>query len=310
MKAETNYAAALGPTSIANLALLVAHTGFEPVISSLRGRCPKPLDECASYALGNDFCENFTKELFNQFLESRPQGISQRTVESYHYTLTGFVGYPLTTDGINRYLDSLSCHNGKLKFYSCLRALFGWLYQNGYMLTNPIKRVYPPRTQKKLLPAVSKEQLDMLLSLCHCERDEALISLLWYSGMRISEAVNIKAFDFNWDEGTVIVLGKGNRYRKCLAGNGIVKQWFVEHYTFEINKNGAQTMLKRLRAESSIRCNAHSFRRGFCVHQVKAGLSTRVVQALGGWENIAMVERYSKSLSFEDALNIYHQVNT
>jgi site-specific recombinase XerD len=115
--------------------------------------------------------------------------------------------------------------------------------------------------------------------------------------------------DFNWKEGTVVVLGKGNRYRKCLAVNGIIRQWFSTHESFEITKCGAQTMLKRLRAESGITCNAHSFRRGFCVHQIKCGLSTRVVQALGGWENITMVEKYSKSLNFDEALSLYRQVN-
>ncbi|MFC2003552.1 tyrosine-type recombinase/integrase [Chloroflexota bacterium] len=69
-------------------------------------------------------------------------------------------------------------------------------------------------------------------------------------------------------------------------------------------------MLKRLKAESGIACNAHSFRRGFCVHQIKSGLFTRVVQALGGWENIIMVEQYSKSLCFDEALNLYRQLNT
>jgi site-specific recombinase XerD len=166
-----------------------------------------------------------------------------------------------------------------------------------------------PRKQQKLLSAISNEHLRTLLDHCRCERDKALISLLWYSGMRISEAVNIKASDFNWKEGTVTVLGKGNRYRKCLAGNGLIRQWFNKHDSFEITKGGAQTMLKRLKAESGIVCNAHSFRRGFCVHQVKSGLSTRVVQALGGWENITMVERYSKSLSFDDALHVYHANN-
>lgn len=68
-------------------------------------------------------------------------------------------------------------------------------------------------------------------------------------------------------------------------------------------------MLKRLAKETGIHCNAHSFRRGFCVHQVKSGLSTRVVQALGGWETLDMVEHYSKSLTFDDALSIYHRVN-
>ena len=289
---------------------MVAHTGFEPVISSLRGRCPKPLDECAVATKDLKSSQKFTKELFDKFLESRPQGISQRTVESYHYTLTSFIGYPLTTEGIAQYLNSLSCHNGKLKFYSCLRALFGWLYQNGYITSNPIKQVSAPKTQKKLLPAVSKEQLDTLLAHCHCERDKALISFLWYSGTRISEAVSVRAKDFDWNEETVIVLGKGNRYRKCLAGNGLVKEWFSQHDSFEVSKGGAQTMLKRLKAESGIQCNAHSFRRGFCVHQIKSGLSTRVTQALGGWQNITMVEKYSKSLSFDDALGVYRQVNS
>ena len=92
--------------------------------------------------------------------------------------------------------------------------------------------------------------------------------MLWYSGIRISEAVNIKAGDFNWEEGTVIVLGKGNRYRKCLAGNGLIRQWFSKNDSFEVSKNGAQTMLRRLRVESGIPCNAQSFRRGFCVHRL------------------------------------------
>ena len=61
-----------------------------------------------------------------------------------------------------------------------------------------------------------------------------MVSLLWYSGIRLSEAANVKASDFNWDKGTVIVLGKGNRYRKALAGNGLVKEWFSKHDTFEI----------------------------------------------------------------------------
>jgi len=128
--------------------------------------------------------------------------------------------------------------------------------------------------------------------------------------MRISEAVNIKASDFNWEEGTVIVLGKGNRYRKCLAGNGLIRQWFSRHDTFEVAKGGAQTMLKRLKADAGVQCNAHSFRRGFCIHQLKDGLSTRIVQALGGWDTISMVENYSKSLGFDEALSLYRQINT
>lgn len=45
-------------------------------------------------------------------------------------------------------------------------------------------------------------------------------------------------------------------------------------------------------------------------HNLRSGLSTRIVQACGGWESIGMVERYSKSLSFDDALKLYKQVKS
>jgi len=103
----------------------------------------------------------------------------------------------------------------------------------------------------------------------------------------------------------VVVLGKGNKYRKALAGNGVVREWFSSHSSFESTADGIVSMLNRLAKETGIHCNAHSFRRGFCVHQVKSGLSTGVVQALGGWESLDMVLRYTRSVKFEDSLRPY-----
>ena len=247
--------------------------------------------------------------MFEKFLASRPDGCSKRTIEFYNYTLTHFIGYPLSSEGAMSYLKSLTCHNGKTRFYQALKTLFLWLYSNSHIQDKVIDRVSKPKHQKKLLPAVSKEQLEVLINHCHCERDRALISFLWYSGTRLSEATSIKKSDFNWQEGTIVVLGKGNKFRKALAGNGLVKQWFYTHDSFEIARAGIVTMLKRLGKETGIKCNPHSFRRGFCVYNVKLGLSTRIVQSLGGWETISMVEHYSKSLSFDDALALYQEKN-
>ena len=255
----------------------------------------------------------FTNQLLNDFITSRASGTSQKTITIYHLALDRFIGYSLTPEGINAYLNSLTCGNAKHNYFRVIRTLCRWLYQNDYIANNPIEKVSPPKRQKKLLPAISKEQLHVLLTCCEAhensERDKAILNLLWYSGMRLSEVANVKVEDFDWNKGTVIVLGKGNKYRKALAGNGEVKQWFNEHDSFEITIDGIASMLKRLSKEANIHCNAHSFRRGFCVHQVKSGLSTRVVQALGGWEQLTMVEHYSKSLSFDDALDVYHKAN-
>ena len=127
--------------------------------------------------------------------------------------------------------------------------------------------------------------------------------------MRLSEAANVKTKDFDWQEGTVVILGKGNRYRKALAGNGVVQQWFSSHDSLEITPRGIQTMLQRLGQTTGLRCNAHSFRIGFCVHNVKSGLSNKVIQSLGGWESPDMVSHYAASLAFDDALELYHKAN-
>ena len=67
---------------------MVAHTGFEPVISSLRGRCPGPLDECAVAAYTSNCLQSsqviFSRELFEKSLKSCLSGTSKRTFDSYH----------------------------------------------------------------------------------------------------------------------------------------------------------------------------------------------------------------------------------
>ncbi len=258
---------------------------------------------------GTDSCELFTKNLLDKFIKSRATGSSDKTLRSYQHILDGFVGYPLTREGINAYLNSLTCGNAKHNYYRCIKTLCRWLYHTDQLPSNPIEKVLPPRRQKKILPAISKEQLDILVNHALTQRDKVTLNLLWYSGMRLSEAANVKAMDFNWQEGTVVVLGKGNRYRKALAGIGIVKAWFSEHDSLGITPHGIQTILRRLGEATGIHCNAHAFRRGFCIHQVKSGLSTKVIQSLGGWLEPDMVSHYAASLTFDDALELYNKVN-
>ena len=254
-------------------------------------------------------CEQFTKDLLDQFLSSRASGTSPKTLRIYHLAFDRFIGYPLTPEGINTYLNSLTCGNAKHNYYRCIKTLCRWLYVTSYLATNPIEKVLAPRRQKRLLPAISKDQLDMLVSHALTERDRVTLNLLWYSGMRLSEAASVKTKDFNWSEGTVIILGKGNRYRKALAGNGVVREWFSKHDSLEITAHGISTMLKRLVKATGIHCNPHSFRRGFCVHNVKSGLSNKVIQSLGGWETPSMVSHYAASLTFDDALSLYRLAN-
>jgi site-specific recombinase XerD len=136
--------------------------------------------------------QKFTKEILDKFLSSRESGTSLKTAAIYHLALDRFIGYPLTPEGINSYLNYLTCGNAKHNYYRCIKTLCRWLYDTGQLPTNPIEKVLPPRRQKKLLPAISKEQLDILVNHAVIERDKVILNLLWYSGMRLSEAAGVK----------------------------------------------------------------------------------------------------------------------
>ena len=112
---------------------------------------------------------------------SRASGTTQRTLELYHLTLGRFISYSLTPEDINAYLQSLACGNAKHNYYRVIKTLCRWLYHTGQVPNNPVEFVSPPKRQKKLLPAITKEQFSVLLSHCHCERDKAILNFLWHS---------------------------------------------------------------------------------------------------------------------------------
>lgn len=251
-----------------------------------------------------------TQKWINEFIASRRQGLSKRTIEFYQDTLSKTVGIELTPKGINNWLTNLNCGNAKLNYYRSVKAFCNWLYKSRKITNNPITLVDRPKTTKRLLPAITKTQLTTLVGATKIPRDKCILMFLFDSGCRLSEVSGIKDSDFDWTHSTVTVIGKGNKQRKApftkVTGK-MLKQWFSGHQTFELKSSGIQMMLKRLEQTTGITCNAHCFRRGFAIEQLKQGRSTRVVQSLGGWESIAMVEKYSAQLSQDDALEMYQK---
>ena len=248
------------------------------------------------------------QQWIDDFLASRRQGLSIRTLEFYRDILYQAVDVELTPKGINRWLTNLNCGNAKFSYYRAIKAFCNWLYKSKKIVENPITLVDRPKINKRMLPAITKEQVFTLVRSANNLRDACILKLLFDSGCRLGEIVGIRNDDFDWDKGTVTVIGKGNKQRKApytKETGEMLREWFGGHETFELNRSGITTMLTRLQQKTGITCNAHCFRRGFAIHQLKRGLSTRIVQSLGGWESIAMVEKYSERLSQDDALEIY-----
>ncbi|UCC90755.1 MAG: site-specific integrase [Dehalococcoidia bacterium] len=168
------------------------------------------------------------------------------------------------------------------------------------------------------MPSLTTEQIGTLVKEADELRDKCIISLLADSGMRLSEITNIQLSDFDWDSLTVTIIGKGNKQRRApFTGRTaeLLQNYLAENHNsganiWGINHYGVQTMLKRLGEGVGIRCNAHTFRRGFACNLHRKGLSTLDIMHLGGWEDLSMVLRYTRSITFEDCLRHYRQLES
>ena len=154
--------------------------------------------------------------LLTNFLTSRREGVSPRTIEFYQYCLTPLVnGYEITSNGIHSFLSNLSCGNAKLNYYRAITVYVHWLIREGYVENNPLIRVDKPKPAKRLLPSVTEKDVDTLISTMDNLRDKCIISLLADSGMRLKKPANIKACDIDWSSLTITIIGKGNKQRRA-----------------------------------------------------------------------------------------------
>jgi integrase/recombinase XerC/integrase/recombinase XerD len=176
-------------------------------------------------------------------------------------------------------------------------------------------KVDPPKPKKRILPSLTREQVEYLIKRVDNIRDKAIIALISDSGIRLSELANIQANQIDWGHNIVIVWGKGNKQRKAPFTERtatLLKQYMNQDGTgnniWGINANGIRTMLTRLTRDTGLPCNPHTFRRTFASNLHRAGLDIEHIMRLGGWESLDMVIRYTRSVKFEESLSHYHRI--
>jgi site-specific recombinase XerD len=263
------------------------------------------------------------RKAIDLFLQSRREGISQGTIQYYRKYLTKavpYLGLTPTPRKIDSFLDSLSCSvGGKHAYYRALSVFYNWLYSFKAGLdfkpqNNPMASVEAPKRPKLILPSLNKEQVDILFSSAHSIRDKAIIALFVESGLRVSELANIKTYDIDWSTRTIKVLGKGNK-EGCAPFGDVTEQhlraWLEQYkprdneFIWDLKRRGIQQVMENLRGETGLPCNPHTFRRTFACLLRKAGVDTMTIKDLGRWESLEMVQRYTRSITFQDSLKFY-----
>jgi integrase/recombinase XerC len=200
-----------------------------------------------------------------------------------------------------------------------MSIFYNWLYspRSGFDYSdkiNPITMVEAPKRPKLILPSLSKEQVQLLIEQAHSTRDKAIIALFTESGLRLSELLNVNLTDIDWDSKVIKVLGKGNKEGYAPFGSlteQYLKLWLQEYnpqakqHIWNIGFWGIKEMLDQLGTETGLHCNPHTFRRTFACLLRKAGVDTMTIKELGRWESLEMVQRYTRSFTFQDSMKFY-----
>ena len=260
---------------------------------------------------------------------------SFNTVKSYKKDLEQFVYYLINNEGINDFNEVevftfrsfIAYLNLELKVnkrsinrkLSAIRTFFKYLLENGYIEENKTVYISTPKFEKALPNYLTKDDFDKIRENINLEkilglRDRAIVELLYSSGIRSMELLDLNESMINFSEREIRVIGKGNKERITFFSN-TAKKYILEYierkkkeyknYTKDIlfvNKNGEKLdsrSLRRLITNYGKKSNLnkevtpHVFRHSFATELLNQGVDIRYVQELLGHSSIATTQFYT-----------------
>lgn len=279
------------------------------------------------------------KEL-NQFVEYLKYilNYSDNTINSYERDIAIFYkyifceGYNFENIDINiiRSFLNVELTRGISKKTCCryiasLRHFYNFLYENKIINHNPFLFISSPKKEIRYPRALYIEQINELMnknSLRTDElatRDQCIIELLYSSGVRASELINIKLQDIDLKNRTIRVLGKGRKER-IVPFSKSTQQWikkyvsndrdkltsksleatkhdylFVNSKGLKLTTRGLEYILKEIEEKTNCRYGLypHLFRHTFATHLLEGGADLRVIQELLGHESLNTTQKYT-----------------
>jgi integrase/recombinase XerC len=203
---------------------------------------------------------------------------------------------------------------------SAIRAFYRYLLREKVVSTSPLATTSSPKLDKRLPSFLTPDEVKQLLEAADLstplgQRDRALMELLYASGLRVSELVNINLEQVNIDTCEIRVQGKGSKERMVLMGNPAVEALrtylnqgrpnligkkytnalFLNRYGGRIIERRVQRILEKYAGLAGIdkRVYPHLLRHTFATHLLDGGADLRVVQELLGHANLSSTQIYT-----------------
>lgn len=262
------------------------------------------------------------QEYLKMFLDAKKiEGCSDRTIDYYKKTIEHLLGAnsnpvrKLTTEEMREYLADYqkinNCSNVTVdNIRRNISSFFSWLEEEDYILKSPMKRIHKIKTKKTVKTVISDECIEILRDNCKEKRDKAIIDLLYSTGMRVGELVNLNIEDIDLEKRECIVYGKGNKERKVYfdAKSKVHLKEYIESrkdnnsalfVTLDAPYNrlkisGIEIRMRELgRSLSLDRIHPHKFRRTMATRAIDKGMPIEQVQKILGHSQIDTTMQYA-----------------
>ncbi|WP_296619749.1 site-specific tyrosine recombinase XerD [Marivirga sp.] len=204
---------------------------------------------------------------------------------------------------------------------SGIKGFFKYLLFEDIISENPAELLEAPKLGRKLPDVLSFEEIEQIISsidrsTANGQRDMTMLEVLYSSGLRVSELVNLKISNTYFDIGFLRIIGKGSKERLVPIGKAAAKQLkiyinevrvhqgvkpeakdfvFLNRFGGSISRISVFTMIKKQVVLSGLKkkVSPHTFRHSFATHLIEGGADLRAVQEMLGHESITTTEIYT-----------------
>lgn len=266
--------------------------------------------------------ETSNMDYLKMFLDAKKvEGCSARTLQYYRVTITHMLGRistpirRITTEEIRGYLSDYQQINQCSKatvdnVRRNISSFFSWLEEEDHILKSPMRRIHKIKGKQQVKEVISDEIIEKLRDSCGCIRDLAMIDLLYSTGIRVGELVNLNIADVNFEARECVVFGKGDKERKVYfdAKAKLHLQSYLLSRTDDnpalfvtmdaphdrLKISGVELRLRRLgRSLNLPKIHPHKFRRTMATRAIDKGMPIEQVQKILGHSQIDTTMKYA-----------------
>jgi len=272
----------------------------------------------------NDYIEDYINYIY---IEKK---LSNNTKMAYERDLKAFSLYlnnknieNITANDIKSYISYLNDIKEKDKSIArkivSIKTFFDYLMKERVIKVNPCEKIESPKLRKTLPKTLNEDEINILLNLSPKTalewRNKAMLELMYATGLRVSELVELEVNDIDLKDNYVRVFGKGkkerivpmadittdvlneyiNVYRNSLLKGYLTDKVFISSYGKGMTRQGFFKNLKKIAKEQGIKkdFSPHTLRHSFATHLLEHGADLRAIGEMLGHENIKTTQIYT-----------------